>query len=122
MPTFRPSRRHILLGLALVAATLVCFAGWRIAHAPKVTRKQLEQVEGGMSREEIVRMVGQPVPMEGLGRSEYWACDEIEVGLLVRFDNDGRAAAVRIVRGWGPPPPPPSPLVERIRSWLGLDQ
>jgi hypothetical protein len=116
--------RRVLCGLLLASAVLACFAGWLIianaGNAGKVTRARFEQVKQGMSREEVIRTVGESPRMyvEGL---EYWSCDD--GWLLVEFDAYDVATYANVghlsLRPQEVPAEPPT-LTERIRRWLGL--
>ena len=89
------TRRRALCGL-LLSAVLACgLAMLWFANARKVTQTRFERVEEGMSREEVIRMVGGP-PGDYSRRElittgwsdlswyhETWLCDDGE--LLVRF-------------------------------------
>jgi hypothetical protein len=111
------NRRRLLCGLLLATAVLAYL--W-IASGPRVSRERFEQVKKGMSRKEVVQMLGEPVGGTGVAwpYSEvyYWVCDDAE--LLVLFDDAGIATRVEFES------PPlhhtPPTLTERIRRWLGL--
>jgi len=97
-----------------------------IASRPRVTRARFEQVEQGMSREEVNRTAGGPpgvysetsdvwTPFYQWGSgndAEVWWCDD--GWMAVRFDDADRAASVKVFE-FEPPT-----LTERIRRWLGL--
>jgi hypothetical protein len=117
------TRRRLIFGLLLASAVLACFAGWLwIASRPRVSRERLEQVKEGMSREEVVQMLGEPVgKMVGgpLGSFEFesydcWVCDDAKLELWVRFDDADRAIGVMVLEN------SPPTLTERIGRWLGL--
>src|SRR5690242_10910657 len=102
------TRRRALgcLALAMVFASSLA-AGWvYLSDSRTITRQQLERVEKGMTRDQIVSIVGGP---PGDYRSDYciqmphgirysfydhWLCDEGE--LLVCFDDQGTAIDVKI--------------------------
>ena len=116
------TRRRVLCGLLLASAVLACFAGWLvIASGPRVTRERFEQVKKGMSREEVIHIVGVP-PEPALPRCEfvrgrfldynYWVGDAAL--LFVSFDDGGTAVDVVVVENTSPT------FTERIRRWLGL--
>jgi hypothetical protein len=98
----------------LLSAVLACFGGWLwIVNAGNPTRATFEQVQEGMTREEVIRIVGGPPGDYTIDGADFWRCDD---GLLVVwFDISGRAVQkeVEII------PRPPTPT-ERIRRWLGL--
>ena len=108
------TRRRVLCGLLLLSAVLACFGGWLwIVNAGKPTRAKFEQVQEGMTREEVIRIVGGPPGDYTIDGADFWRCDD---GLLVVwFDISGRAVQkdVEII-------PRPPTLTERIRRWLGL--
>ena len=115
------TRRGVLCGLLLLSAVLVCGVGWLvIASRPRATRARFQQVKEGMSREEVIRMVGPPKEdysrhpdrRAGTHIHERWFCDE---GCLSVVFNDADRAEVVYVLELDPPP-----LTERIRRWLGL--
>src|SRR5262249_25067880 len=55
------TRRRVLCGLLLLSAVLACFAGWLwIVSGPRVRRAKFEQVKKGMTREEVIGIVGGP--------------------------------------------------------------
>jgi hypothetical protein len=116
------ARRRLLCGLLLLSAVLACFAGWLVmASGARVTTARFHQVEKGMSREEVIRVVGGPPGDYSNGRRvsllagnqpcENWLSEDGE--LLVDFDDAGTVTVVRIVDTF------PS-LTERLRRWLGL--
>jgi hypothetical protein len=106
------TRRRALCGLLLASVVLACFAAWLwMANPRKLWWERISQVKKGMSREEVIRIMGRPpeksrVPSNG----EYWYCDD--EFLFVQFDNGGSCIGV-----WGQQPPT---LTVRIRRWLGL--
>ena len=62
------TRRRVLFGLLLASVVLAYFAGWLwMASGPRVTRERFEQVKKGMSREEVIRIVGGPPGDYGTG-------------------------------------------------------
>jgi len=116
------TRRRVLCGLLLASAVLACFAGWLwMASGPRVTRARFEQVKKGMSRQEVIRIVGGP-PSDyalaeryvagGIARLRYdeWLCDDGQ--LLVLFDDADTATDV-IVNEFEP-----LTLTDQIRLWL----
>jgi hypothetical protein len=118
------SRRRVLCGLLLASAVPVCFAGWLwIVGQPRSMGARFEQVKKGMTREEVIRIVG--VPPGDYSSDKYmdmvmrphapgiWACDE--AFLAVDFDDRGTATEVRLEEIGRPPT-----LTERIRRWLRL--
>ena len=120
------TRRRILCGLLLGSVVLALGVGvlW-IVDARRVTRARFEKVKKGMSREEVIRIVGGPPADYSSGRAldyrydwkrQNWLCEE---GLLlVAFDDAETATEVRgldVVKS-GPPPT----LTQRMRRWLGL--
>jgi hypothetical protein len=110
------TRRRLLCGLLLASAVLACFAGWLwIASTHWSMLARFHQVEKGMSREEVIRIVGGP-PTGTCNtlfvRSDTWACEE--GSLMIHFDDAGTAALVTVI------PHRPPTLTERIRRWLGL--
>jgi hypothetical protein len=119
------TRRRILCGLLLASAVLACFAGWLVSH-PRSMRARFEQVQKGMSRDEVIRTVGGPPAnyadlqmirrtyFEGVGCDACWVGDDAK--LIVYFDDAGTVMATVIVDA----SPPPLTLTERIRRWLGL--
>jgi hypothetical protein len=124
------TRRRILFGLLLASAALACFGGWLwMASGPRVTRARFEQVKKGMSREEVIHIVGGPPGDYSDGRAiplfvlrfyhvkdyEQWLCDDGH--LLVLFDDTGTATDVLLFHVSEARPPT---LTEKIRSWLGL--
>jgi hypothetical protein len=113
------TRRRALCGL-LLSAVLVCSVGWLvITSSPRATRARFQQVKEGMSREEVIRMVGPP--KEDYSRHpdrrahtyihERWLCDD--GGLNIVFDDADRVVVVQVSEL------DPPPLTERIRRWLG---
>jgi hypothetical protein len=126
------TRRRALCGLLLLSAVLAGFAGWLwIANARKPTRAKFEQVRKGMSREEVIRIVGGPpgdysdgewssMPrLSGYEAHDSWFTDEGE--LLVRFDDTDIATHVVIVSvGRAVLSRRPPSFTERIRRCLGL--
>jgi hypothetical protein len=113
--------------MLLASAVLACGVGvlW-LARRPGATRARLEQVKPGMSRDEVIEIVGGPpgnyssrrrAPFTGIKYvlHESWVFED---GLLlVRFDDAGNAIdAVVLDILYGRPPT----LTERIRRWLGL--
>jgi hypothetical protein len=124
------TRRRAFCGLLLASAMLACFAGWLwTTSGPRVTRARFKQVKEGMSRDEVIRIVGGPsgdyrngsisteaiiMSVEQAKSYECWFCDDGLV--LVRFDDSGRAVEVDLDVGITQPPT----LTERIRRWLGL--
>jgi hypothetical protein len=117
------TRRRILCGLLLLSALLACFASWLwVVNGRKVTRARIEQVQKGMTREEVIRTVGRQ-PDGRFDHSDWWACDDAELELLIAFDDADRAAEVVVfnagLRPSGLVLRPPT-LTERIRRWLGL--
>jgi hypothetical protein len=115
------TRRRVLCGLLLLSAVLVCGAGWLVlASGPRATRARFQQVKEGMSREEVIRMVGRPTedysrhhdrPAHGYIH-ERWLCDD--GGLNIVFDDADRVVAFQVSEL------DPPTLTERIRRWLGL--
>jgi hypothetical protein len=115
------TRRRVLCRLLLLSAVLACFAGWLlVANARKITWARFEQVKVGMSRDEVIRIVGGPPGdySDGLSRRictrspwfyQSWLYDEGE--LLVRFDDADRATGV--VWRCGPPT-----FTEQVRRWF----
>src|SRR6516165_8409446 len=100
MPIAWLSRRRFFCGLLLASALLVCFAGWLwMASGPPVPRERFEQVKEGMTREEVIRIVGRPpknyvalvdFAESGVIRSrqyDQWICDGDDGILLVLFDD-----------------------------------
>src|SRR5262249_2776975 len=121
------TRRRLLCGLLLLSVVLACFGGWLwMASGPRVTRERFKLVKEGMSREEVIQIVGGAPGDYSRGQvsinrhsipsqHETWLCED---GLLfVRFDDADKAIDVLIhdVVKSGPPT-----LTERIRRWLGL--
>ena len=108
------TRRRLLCGLLLASAVLACFTGWLVmASGPRVTRERFEQVKKGMSREEVIRIVGGPPGDYTIDGADFWRCDD---GLLVVwFDISGRAVQKEVEITSRQPT-----LTERIRRWLGL--
>jgi hypothetical protein len=114
------TRRRLLCGLLLASAVLACFGGWLwITSRQRVTRARFEQVKSGMSREEVILMVGSPPdhywrdgsPIHPAATQQSaWFCGDAE--LVVDFDDAGSALNVMMVRE--------PTLTERIRRWLGL--
>jgi hypothetical protein len=124
--------RRVLCGLLLASAVLACFAGWLwIASGPRVTRAKFEQVQKGMSREEVIRTVGGPpgdysnrhctnrryFPLTATipGR-ESWL--SYEGHLVVWFDDTGTAEEVAVFNV--DCDEETSTFTERILRWLGL--
>lgn len=118
------TRRRLLVGLLLTSAVLAGFAGWLwITDACQLTLAKLHRVKKGMSRAEVIRVVGRPPGDYSSGEyslSDYereyfestWLCDE--AALMVRFDGDN---AIEVeVREVDDRPT----LTERVRRWLGL--
>src|SRR5262249_13558425 len=114
------TRRRLLCGLLLLSALLACGVGvlW-IASRPRFTRANFGQVKEGMSREEVIRIVGGPpndvataadyVVGSGIARIvryDKWLCDD---GVLLVFFDDADTAADVIVKEFGMPPT----LIER---------
>jgi hypothetical protein len=129
------TRRRVLCGLLLASALLVCGAGVWLASRPRVTQARFEQVEKGMTREEVVRIVGGPpgdYTSDGRGSTfpyadgdQVWVCDS--AALVVRFDDNDRAAEVLVLDPrldvhfyFGLILERPPTFTERIRRWLGL--
>jgi hypothetical protein len=119
------TRRRVLCGPLFASVVLACFAGWLWATSgPRVTRARFEQVREGMSRDEVIRIVGGPPGYYSTLPSSYiqfchlehekWFCDDGT--LLVRIDGD-TATNVEVLAGVNPGPPT---LTQRIRRWLGL--
>ena len=107
------TRRRVLCGLLLASALLACFAGWLWITRPRSMRERFEQVKEGMSRQEVMRMVGSP-PDEYSTQQSVWVCEDAKLG--VDFDDAGTAVNVVIL-----PLPVRNPtLTQRIRRWLGL--
>jgi hypothetical protein len=87
---------------------------------------QLKQVKGGMSHEEVSRIVGVPpgdyssgrriglVPADVSRHYETWLCDDGQ--LFVYFDGDVVTEVVVVTEHLVRPPT----LTERIGRWLGL--
>jgi hypothetical protein len=127
------TRRRIFCGLLLASAVLTCSVGWLwTASRPRSMRARFDQVKKGMSRDEVIRILGGPPgdytdgqwsPMPRMPDDEAyqsWISDEGE--LLVRFDDADRATDVAIhsvFRGDFSLGRPPT-FTERIRRWLGL--
>jgi hypothetical protein len=123
------TRRRVLCGLLLVSAMLACLAGvFLIASGPRVSQARFKQVNKGMSRQEVIRIVGGPpgdyssgqyATTYGRARNywqvEGWFCDDGE--LLIHFDHADSAAEVVLLNVDLPRSPT---LTERIRRWLGL--
>jgi hypothetical protein len=73
-----------------------CFAGWLwVASHARVTMARFEQVQKGMSREEVIRTVGAP-PLDlsahfthDTAHQSWWACDD--AFLCVDFNDTGVA-------------------------------
>lgn len=120
-------RTVICLALALVFASSLG-AGWvYLSDSRRVTREQLERVEKGMTRDQVVAVLGHPPgnyasgpclrQMRGMRywNHESWVCDEGE--LLVEFDEKGTAARVEI---WAVMPAGRPTIVERMREWVGF--
>jgi hypothetical protein len=115
-----------LAGLAmLIGLSVTLFV---ISRARRLSRDRFEQVQTGMSFEQVVATVGaQPGnyvtcrywPHKDSCRLmayTWWACDEGE--LLVRFDDNNIANAVIVRNVFLIDPPTP---LERLREWLHLD-
>jgi hypothetical protein len=114
------TRRRVLCGLLLASAVLACFAGWLVSR-PRSMLTRFGQVKEGMSRDEIIRIVGGPPGDYSTKQNHYvasdvfycWSCDDGV--LLVAFDADNIAGIVSVSDNGGPPT-----LTGRIRRWLGL--
>ena len=113
------TRRRVLCGLLLASAVLACFAGWLVSR-PWSMVARFGQVKEGMSRDEIIRIVGGPPGdyttkqnrLVEFDAFECWSCDDGV--LMVAFSNN----TARIVRS--PGNDGSSTLIERIRRSLGL--
>jgi hypothetical protein len=119
------TRRRVLCGLLLASAVLACFAGWLwIASGSRMTRARFEQVEEGMSLEEVIRTAGGPplgvvsIPVAeeqpGPGQIDYhyWSCDD--AALYVHY-YARKATTVFVSKDRRPPTP-----IQKIFRWLGL--
>jgi hypothetical protein len=55
------TRRRVLCGLLVISAVLACFAaGLWTTSGPPVMMARFKLVKEGMSREEVIRIVGSP--------------------------------------------------------------
>jgi hypothetical protein len=99
----------------LASAVLVRFAGWLWMASPRMTKERFEQVNKGMSQEEVIRTVGGPPGTHRIiDGCAFWICDD--AALAVYFDDAGTVTHARVdVSDLRPPT-----LTERIRRWLGL--
>jgi len=111
------TRRRLVFGLLLLSAVLAGFVGWLwIADNRRAPLARYERVKEGMTREEVIQIVGAPPsrrkilidPAAGL---DVWACEEAM--LLIHFDEAGTAARVTVTELQ------PPTFTERIRRWLG---
>jgi hypothetical protein len=113
------TRRRVLCGLLLLSGVLACFAGWLVSR-PRSMQARFEQVKEGMSREEVIRIVGGPPGDYSTERNrliefdafQCWSCDTGV--LLVGFDANNTATMVSVSDNGGPT------FTQRIRRWLGL--
>jgi len=122
------SIRRLILSLFALALLLGLGIGVSgIASSQRVTKEDLERVERGMSRDEVMQTVGRPPGdyctdlcvggPHGLRFWDYesWRCNDGE--LFVLFDEQGIATDVVVcdVFNFGPPS-----FLDRVRGWLGL--
>jgi hypothetical protein len=119
------TRRRVLCGLLVASTMLACFAGWFLVRRPHVTRARFEQVKEGMTRKEVIRILGSApngVVHKQVGIADRhdrlldydcWVGDD-DHALLVGFDDGGTAVDVLVTRTQT------QTLTERIRRWLGL--
>jgi hypothetical protein len=113
------TRRRVLCGLLLASAVLACTLlianGFRAMARQEQVRNRLtlEQAEG-MTREELVRMVGPPDDSDD-NTCTYQLYDRGRT-LVVCFDEAGKVCIVDD-SGCGPSTPPA--LIGKIRRWLG---
>jgi len=71
------TRRRVLCGLLLASALVAGLGIWLvIASRPRVTLARFEQVEKGMSREEVIRMVGGPAGDYSTGNVKVLIIDD----------------------------------------------
>jgi hypothetical protein len=120
-------KRWRLLGLVLLVAVATSLAlVWFERQYP--CRATFERVRAGMTREEVIATVGGPpgdytngrsvsylISRIGLWGPETWASEDAD--LCVCFDDDDRATEVRVHEPLLNPPPP---LLDRLRTRLGL--
>jgi hypothetical protein len=118
------SRRVFLLGVGIVLVALgLAITDWVLSLQPGVTEANFKRIRVGMTEAEVQAILG-GVPQEKLPYPStdgwfYCVWDGSTGNILVAFGrDDGR---VRRAPWWSPDPPrlPPTPLLARLRSWLG---
>jgi outer membrane protein assembly factor BamE (lipoprotein component of BamABCDE complex) len=119
-------RRVVVVGAIVLAGVAVTIAVW--PRGPRPYRETFEQVREGMTLQKIEAVVGGPpepyntIPVIYLcGDSdprpyENWTVND--AGLVVYFDENGRAA--RVIVCDVKPAPDPRTFLERLRDRLGL--
>jgi hypothetical protein len=113
-------RRVLFCGLLLASVVLACFGGWLVSR-PRSMLARFGQVKKGMSRDEVIRIVGGPPGDYSTKQSrlvefdafECWSCDDGV--LLVAFDANNTARIVQSPGNDGSPT-----FTERLCRWLGL--
>ena len=120
------TRRRVLYALLLSSVLLLGLGCWLVmaSRSSRITRARFEQVEKGMSREEVIRTVGGPPgDYTSEGRNPIflhrrpdnyclWFCDDGR--LIVLFDDADNVESFSVSK-FDPPTP-----TELIRIWLGL--
>ena len=81
------TRRRVLCGLLLVSVVLACFTGWLWSvRRPRANPERFGQIKEGMSREEVIRIVGGPpfeiVDVPEAGRVDCWLGEEADDAAL----------------------------------------
>ena len=119
-------RRRVIVGLVALALVAVAVGFW--PHGPRPCRATFDQVQEGMSFDQVCATVGGPPGDYSHGKS-WWGGYGVKfwgyVGwlgpdaqLMVRFDADGRADSVAVVGCMSFPSE--TSLWDRLRARLGL--
>jgi hypothetical protein len=121
-------RHRRWFALALVALTVAVAVSLLRPRGPQPCRAIFEQVQEGMTREEVIATVGGPPGDYSRGESwwapsgvRYWGYEGWlgqDAELMVRFGPDGRADRVCVTNCWQFPSKPS--LWERVCQRLGL--
>lgn len=118
----RRTRLCIVAGVVAVGVAVIAFV---VLTPPRLSRERMEAVRVGMSRAEVVALVGEPGDYAGeytrpdlenarfYWAYEGWLCTDGH--LVVRFDANGVAGNVEIL---DVVQLPRLTLLQRIRTWL----